>query len=80
VSGVPPWRTAVAQAASGRAYLKLYSMFVWERFVLASRCFSSGVTAIKIDSIPLFDVGRWMFDVHWFFLLIKLAVAGQRRR
>jgi hypothetical protein len=32
----------------------LHSKFRWERFV----------TAIKIDKIPLFDVGRSMFDVH----------------
>lgn len=32
--------------------MKLRSKFVWERFVLASRCFSSGATAIKIDRIP----------------------------
>jgi len=62
--------------------------FVWELFVLvlASRCFSSGATAIKIDRIPLFDVsrhrhrhgygviGRSMFDVHKFPFSIKLAV------
>ncbi|MEJ2165357.1 MAG: hypothetical protein P8X90_07505, partial [Desulfobacterales bacterium] len=28
--------------------------FVWERFA----------TAIKIDRIPLFDVGSWTFDVR----------------
>jgi len=37
--------------------------FVWERFP----------TAIKIDRIPLFDVGRSMFDVHWFLFMIKPA-------
>jgi hypothetical protein len=36
----------------GRGRMKLHSKFVWERFVLASRCFSSGATAIKIDRIP----------------------------
>jgi hypothetical protein len=34
--------------ASGRGYLKLHSVFVWERFA----------TAIKIDSILIFDVSR----------------------
>ena len=43
--------------------MKLHSKFVWERFE----------TAIKIDRIPLFDVGRSMIDVHWFFFPIKLA-------
>jgi len=41
----------------------------------ASRCFSSGATATKIDRIPLFDVGHSMFNVHWFLLLIKLAAS-----
>jgi len=44
--------------------MKLAFKFVWERFP----------TAIKIDSIPLFDVGRSMFDVHKFILLIKPTV------
>ncbi|MEJ2170090.1 MAG: hypothetical protein P8X90_31710, partial [Desulfobacterales bacterium] len=35
---------------------------VWERFVLASRCFSSGTTASKIDRIALSDVGRRRYD------------------
>jgi len=53
--------------------MKLPIKFVWERFP----------TAIKIDTIPLFDVsrpchghgviGRSMFDAHSFFPSIKLA-------
>jgi hypothetical protein len=34
--------------------MKLQSKFAWERFA----------TAIKTGRIPLFDVGRWMFDVR----------------
>ena len=29
----------------------------------------SGVTAIKIDRTPLFDVGCWTFDVQFFLTL-----------
>jgi hypothetical protein len=46
--------------------MKLQSKFAWERFA----------TAIKTGRIPLFDVGRWMFDVRCslVFLMIKPAV------
>jgi len=41
---------------------------MWERLV----------TEIKINRIPLFDVGRSMFDVHLFLLTIKLAAYQAR--
>jgi hypothetical protein len=55
--------------------MKLHFKFVWERFVLvfASRCFSSGATAIKNDRIPMFDVGRSMFEVHKFPFMFRPA-------
>jgi len=55
------------QTAQQCGFMKLAFKFVRERFLLASRRFSSGVTAIKIDppqADSMFDVGLSMFDVH----------------
>jgi len=61
------------QIAYKSGFMKLPFKVVWERFP----------TAIIIDPPPadsMLDVGRSMFDVHWFLYSIRLDSRGQRPR